>query len=65
MKEAITGCNTEVEYIPEGSTSVLQVMNVGVNKLFKGFIWNKFNDWLIATYEEGKASRPSCQVVTS
>ena len=64
IKEAFTRCNTEVEYVPEGYTAALQVMDVGVNKPFKGFIRNEFDDWLIATFEEGKASRPSRQVVT-
>ena len=40
-------------------------MDVGVNKPFKGFIWNKFDDWLIATYEKGKTSCPNRKVITS
>ena len=53
IKEVFTRCNTEVEYVPEGYTSALQVMDVGVNKPFKGYIRHEFDDWLIATYAEG------------
>jgi DDE superfamily endonuclease len=41
-------CNTEVNYIPEGYASRLQVMDVGVNKPFKGYIKNELDDWLVA-----------------
>lgn len=35
VKERIAACNTELEYIPGGYTSKLQVMDVGLNKPFK------------------------------
>jgi DDE superfamily endonuclease len=36
-------CNTEIDFLPEGFTSRLQVMDVGANKPFKGYIRDEFD----------------------
>jgi DDE superfamily endonuclease len=63
VREAFSRCNTEIDYVPEGFTSRLQVMDVGVNKPFKGYIRDEFDDWLVAN--SGKKIKPTRQVVSN
>ena len=45
---AIKDCGTAVDFICGGYTSKLQVLDVGVNKPFKGFVRNAYEDWMVA-----------------
>jgi hypothetical protein len=47
VREAFTSCNTCIDFIPGGHTSKLQPMDLGVNKPFKDYLRNAFDDWLI------------------
>ena len=35
-----------------------------VYQAFKELLWNAFDDWLVATYKDGKATHPKRQDVT-
>ena len=59
VKKALADCNTEVDYIPGGYTSKLQCMDVGINKPFKNYIRNSFEDWLVANSD----AKPTCRDV--
>jgi hypothetical protein len=48
---------TEVDYIPGGYTSKLQMLDVGVNKPFKNNIRNEFDEWLVNARESIKPHR--------
>lgn len=48
VRRAFADCHTEVDYIPGGYTSKLQVLDVGVNKPFKQYLRYTFDDWLVA-----------------
>jgi DDE superfamily endonuclease len=63
VREAFSRYNTEIDYVLEGFTSRLQVMDVGVNIPFKGYIRGEFDDWLVAT--SGKRIKPTLQVVSN
>jgi DDE superfamily endonuclease len=47
VRDAFSKCRTEIDYVPRGYTSRLQVMDVGVNKPFKCYACNIFDDWLV------------------
>jgi hypothetical protein len=56
VKKAFHRCNTEVDYIPGGYTSKLQMLDVGVNKPFKDGIRDELEKW-ISSYETRKPER--------
>jgi DDE superfamily endonuclease len=45
VKEAFLKLKTEVDIIPPGYTSVLQVMDVGINKPFKDYTRRQYDEW--------------------
>lgn len=47
VRNAFAECNTEVDYIPGGYTSKLQVLDVGINKPFKNYLAQSFDSWLV------------------
>jgi DDE superfamily endonuclease len=63
VREAFSRSKTEIDYVPEGFTSRLQVMDVGVNKSFKIYIRVAFDDWLVANSE--RRIKPTRQVVSN
>jgi DDE superfamily endonuclease len=40
--DALQECSTEVVFIPPGYTSKVQPMDVGVNKPYKGYTWERY-----------------------
>jgi DDE superfamily endonuclease len=60
VKDAFSRCRTEIDYVPRGYTSRLQVMDVGVNKPFKHYARNKFDDWMV----ENDNKKPTRQDVS-
>lgn len=52
--------DTQVEIIPGGCTSVLQPLDVGINKPFKDRIRNLFQSWVLA-----RISKPSSELYFS
>lgn len=50
VRRAFTDCNTEMDFIPGGYTSKLQVLDVGINKPFKNYLTHDFEDWLLRNY---------------
>ena len=56
VKMAIYACNTEIDFIPGGYTSKLQVMDVGLNKPFKGEYQQQFEEFMV-TSVTGKPHR--------
>ena len=47
----IKGCETTIDYILGGYTSKLQVMDVGVNKPFKGYVRQAYENFMIGNIE--------------
>jgi DDE superfamily endonuclease len=47
VRDAFSRCQTEIDYVPSGYISRLQVMDVGVNKPFKCYACNIFDDLLV------------------
>jgi DDE superfamily endonuclease len=54
---AIKDCGSEVDYILGGYTSKLQVMDVGVNKPFKGYMREAYENFIIGNPENRKVRR--------
>jgi transposase-like protein len=54
VKFAFSELNTEVDFIPGGYTGKVQVMDVGINKPFKNYIRNAFDDWLVVNVRKPK-----------
>ena len=54
---AIKECGSEVDYILRGCTSRLQVMDVGVNKPFKGYVREAYDNFMIGNPENRKVKR--------
>jgi hypothetical protein len=46
--ETIRSVGSEIDYIPGGYTSKLQVLDVGVNKPFKGYVRRKYENFMVA-----------------
>lgn len=57
VKLAFAECSTIVEYIPGGYTSRLQVLDIGVNKPFKGHLRDRFDEWIVNNETNDKPSR--------
>jgi DDE superfamily endonuclease len=55
VAKAFADCNTEIDFLPDGYTSVLQPMDVGLNKPFKQYCRNCFEEWITS---EGYKNRP-------
>jgi DDE superfamily endonuclease len=53
----IKGCGTTIDYILGGYTSKLQVMDVGVNKPFKGYVRQAYENFMIGNIENRKVRR--------
>jgi DDE superfamily endonuclease len=53
--------NTEIEVIPGGYTSKLQVLDVGINKPLKTYCWYPFNTWMDSCTNN---TRPRCRAVS-
>ena len=47
VKEALSNCGTAIEYVPGGFTPKLQVMDVGINKPFKGAYRQQFEQFMV------------------
>jgi DDE superfamily endonuclease len=47
VRDAFSRCQTEIDYVLREYTSRLQVIDVGVNKPFKSYARNIFDDWLV------------------
>lgn len=58
---AIADCNTELEIIPGGYTSKLQVMDVSLNKPFKDRVRDQVEDFIL---NEPIGSKPTRQIVS-
>jgi transposase-like protein len=46
VMQVFANLNTEVEFVPNGYTSALQPMDVGINKPFKGYTRRFFEEWI-------------------
>mgnify|MGYP005852193269 CR=1 FL=1 len=57
VKSAIANCNTELEFVPKGYTSKLQVLDVGVNKPFSDYIRQQVDDWQVRNQFDTKPRR--------
>ena len=53
----IQDCGTEVDFVLEGYTSKLQVLDVGVNKPFKGYVKESYEKFMVDNTDGKKASR--------
>jgi hypothetical protein len=56
VREAIAQCNTEIDFIPGGYTSKLQVLDVGINKPFKDRVREHYENYMVMTVD-GKPKR--------
>ena len=54
---SIQDCGTEVDFVLGGYTSKLQVLDVGVNKPFKDYIKQCYEQFMVQNFEERKVSR--------
>ena len=54
---AIKECGSEVDYILGGYTFKLQVMDVGVNKPFKGYVREAYENFMIGNPENRRGRR--------
>jgi hypothetical protein len=57
VARAIEKCNCRIFYIPAGTTSRGQVLDVGINKPFKDKMRREIRNWLIYNGENEKISR--------
>jgi hypothetical protein len=53
----IKGCGTTIDYILGGCTSKLRVMDVGVNKLIKGYVRQAYENFMIGNIENRNVRR--------
>ena len=54
---AIKECGSEVDYVLGGYTSKLQAMDVGVNKPFKGYVREAYENFMIGNPENRRGRR--------
>jgi hypothetical protein len=61
----IQSLGIEVVHIPPGCTYLCQPVDVGVNKVIKSQMRNKWEDWMVAGngFENGVAKEPSRRLV--
>lgn len=57
VRPAIADLNTELEFVPAGYTSKLQVMDVGLNKPFKDRLCQEVDDWMVLNPPATKPQR--------
>ena len=55
--DAIKSCGAEVDFVTSGYTSQLQVLNVGVNKPFKGYVQAAWMNFMVQNIENEKFKR--------
>ena len=53
----IKDCGTNVDFICGGCTSKLQVLEIGVNKPFKGYVRDAHENWIVANPHGTKVKR--------
>ena len=51
---AIQEFGSEVDFIPGGYTGALQVLDKGINKLFKQFVQQEYELWMVANEDGAK-----------
>ena len=56
VKRAVCQTNTNIAVIPGGLTSILQPLDISLNKPFKYRLWKQWNNWMI---EGQKSSNPA------
>jgi transposase-like protein len=54
---AVKMCGSDVDHITPGYTSGLQVLDVGINKPFKGYVRDKWEEFMVNNVENRKAQR--------
>ena len=54
--DAVVECGSEIDFIPAGYTSKLQVLDVGLNKPFKGYVKDCYEEFMVAN-EDGVVIR--------
>ncbi len=52
VNHAINALGVEVIIIPPGCTSVVQPVDIGYNKPFKGLVRDKYEEWMIHDSED-------------
>jgi hypothetical protein len=66
-KTVLQTCNTDLVVIPGGMTSILQALDVVVNKPFKDYLRKQYEDWLINNQHEytraGNIKKPSIRLM--
>ena len=48
--DAIQDCGTEVDFVIQGYTSKLQVLDVGINKPFKGYVRQSYEEFMVENH---------------
>ena len=59
---AIEDCGSAIDFIPAGYTSKLQTMDVGLNKPFKDYLREKYEEWMVAENGTKKQTDRACRI---
>jgi DDE superfamily endonuclease len=59
VRTAFNECNTEVDFIPPGYTSKLQMLDVGAKRPFKINMRNQFDTWIC----NNTGIKPTCPIL--
>jgi hypothetical protein len=66
-KTVLQACNTDLVVIPGGMTSILQALDAVVNKPFKDYLREQYEDWIINNQHEytraGNIKKPSIRLI--